>query len=224
MYNVNGIILEHQNISKFWSVGGVACGAGVVVVRFNALEKEPPQGNAHLLQKVLGHGVNDGPQFTVLARITDVGPGQDGDEQKAGQHVAQLGGEIEAGVARDAGGQVERHDEGEDDGGGPEGVEDVLALVVLDKALIKFCYLVPQLVLILLAELFAPHFFNAPEVIHRTVALLLVLLLQQFGRHEWLFPTTDLEKEEEKEKIICIYSLLYSFILFYLPITSFREF
>lgn len=156
--------------------------------------------NTHLFQQELGRSVDDDPHVAVVARVADVAPSQEGHKEQPHEEVAELSGDVEANVACEARAQVEGDDEAEDDGRGPEGAEDVLALVVLGEVLKELANFLQQLFLIALAELLAPHLLDALEVLQGQGTLHTMLLLQHFGGHVRLVSTTQLRGGAGREE------------------------
>lgn len=146
----------------------------------------------YLVPQSTSHLINNGPKFSVLPRVADVGPGAEGDQRQAQDHVTQAGDDVHAHEARDSSCHVHDEDDHKERGGCASRVENVLGVVVLDVLDEHLVDLAFQLLQVAPAELLTSHLLHPPEQLQGLLSNGTVSGLQLAGGQEGPIPSADL--------------------------------
>lgn len=149
----------------------------------------------YLVPQSTGHLVDDGAQFPVFPRVSDVGPSAEGDEGQTQDHVAQTGNDVHAHKACDARRHVHDEDDHKEGGRRAGGVENVLGVIVLDVLDEHLVDLALQLLQVAAAELLTAHLLHAAEHLQRLLPDGAVPGLQLTGGQKGPVTPTDLEEK-----------------------------
>lgn len=146
----------------------------------------------YLVPQRTGHLVDDGAELPVLPGVADVGPGAEGDQRQAEDHVTQAGDDVHAHEARDPRRHVHDEDDHEQRGRRAGRVENVLGVIVLDVLNEHLVDLSLQLLQVAAAELLAAHLLHAPEQLQGLLPDDPVAGLQLAGGQEGPIASADL--------------------------------
>lgn len=156
---------------------------------------------SHLFPQSFRHLVDGSAHLTKLPRVFDVGPDAERRQRRPHHQVTHGGDRVDAHEPGDHGRHVHDKHDGEERGGRPRGVEDVLAVVVLaevGKGLVQFRL---QLLLVTAAEILAAHLLHRAEMSHRRLTQLHVAALQLRWWDVGFVPATHLRKRQETEQL-----------------------
>lgn len=137
-----------------------------------------PSPSSHLFPEGFGHLVDDSSHLAELSGVFGVGPDAERRQSHAHHQVTQRGHRVDAHEAGDQRHHVHDEHDGEQRGGRPRGIEDVLAVVVFAEVGEGLVELRLQLLLVAPAEVLAAHLLHGAEVSHRRLPQLRVAPLQ----------------------------------------------
>ena len=144
------------------------------------------------------HGVNLSCNLRVLARETRVRP--EAERRNDAQHccVDDVRKRLQTQRPEHAGGQVQHHDDGDQDDGRPQAGEDVLCLVVAQEVVEVAVDLGLELREVLAAEFFAAHLARRQEQMLCRLATSVVLAAQHRRHQVRLVAATNLATRVSK--------------------------
>lgn len=148
--------------------------------------------SSHLFPQRLRHLVDDSSHLAELPGVFDVRPDAERHQRRAHHQIAHHGHGADAHEARHQRHHVHDEHDGEQRGGRPRRVEDVLAVVVFAEVDVGLVQLRLQLLLVAAAELLAAHLLDGAEVSHGRLPQLCVAALQLRRGNVGLVTAADL--------------------------------